>query len=144
MRCTDLSKLIYKKQKCPEEDRSVWGRKRNMILPMGPRAVRYMGLNTWSVRHATMLTLQYTPGQKELKACSIILDNLTPNVARFAFLLGPSLSAGGDALRRLPLPIRVHNPVGRAVWLQQIYSGGNGTASVVGNAIKCSGTIAVI
>jgi hypothetical protein len=39
--------------KYPEEDHSAWGRKRNMILPMGPRAVQYMGLNTWNVRHAS-------------------------------------------------------------------------------------------
>jgi len=68
------------------------------------------------------------------------LDNLTPNVARLAFPLAPSLSVGGDGVRRLPLPIQEHDPVGRAVWLHQIYSGGDGTSSGVEVAIKCSST----
>lgn len=54
MRRTDLSKIKYR-----YEDKSLYckvhgmrGRTKNsIILPLGPRAVRIMRLNTWNVRH---------------------------------------------------------------------------------------------
>jgi|SRR5690242_11531937 len=117
MRCTDLRGSSNKKQSRFEKDHSVWGRKSNMVLPMGPRAERNMGLKTYERQtstNATLLTPQCAPAQKELRAGNPIPDSLTPNVALHG--ISARLIAVGKWRSQsvVPLPIPAANLVGHA------------------------------